>query len=162
MNNFVFNTDPLLYSNTMPHNKEYGPEQDIRKQLDYVISQYQQLQQSKQSEQSTNIDWLGDYDKMLKSLDEDIAAQIAEDQEFNQLNSIIQQDIQSEIMMSIKWKLNSRQDSVQRIKRMMEIINFYSRNKANEDKKNMAEISDYLQNYSDMTFNEYKQMKSAK
>ena len=95
-------------------------------------------------------------------LDEDVAAQIAEDQEFNQLNAIIQQDIQSEIMMSIKWKLNGRQDTVQRVKRMMDIIDFYSRNKANEDKKNMAEISDYLQNYSDMTFNEYKQMKSAK
>lgn len=162
MNNFVFNTDPLLYSNTMPHNKEYGPEQDIRKQLDYVISQYQQLQQSKQSEQTANTDWIGDYDKMLKSLDEDVAAQIMEDQEFSQLNAIIQQDIQSEIMLSIKWKLNGRQDSVQRIKRMMEIIEFYNRNKANEDKKNMAEISDYLQNYSDMTFNEYKQMKASK
>jgi hypothetical protein len=146
----------------MPHNKEYGPEQDIRKQLDYVISQYQQLQQSKQSEQTANTDWIGDYDKMLKSLDEDVAAQIMEDQEFSQLNAIIQQDIQSEIMLSIKWKLNGRQDSVQRIKRMMEIIEFYNRNKANEDKKNMAEISDYLQNYSDMTFNEYKQMKASK
>jgi hypothetical protein len=146
----------------MPYNKEYGPEQDIRKQLDYVISQYQQLQQSKQSEQTANTDWIGDYDKMLKSLDEDVAAQIMEDQEFSQLNAIIQQDIQSEIMLSIKWKLNGRQDSVQRIKRMMEIIEFYNRNKANEDKKNMAEISDYLQNYSDMTFNEYKQMKASK
>ena len=162
MNNFVFNTDPLLYSNTKPHNKEYGPEQDIRKQLDYVISQYQQLQQSKQSEQPTNTDWIGEYDKMLKSLDEAVAAQIMEDQEFSQLTAIIQQDIQSEIMLSIKWKLNGRQDSVQRIKRMMEIIEFYNRNKANEDKKNMAEISDYLQNYSDMTFNEYKQMKASK
>ena len=72
------------------------------------------------------------------------------------------EDIQNEIMSSIKCKLNSRNDTVQRIKRMMEIIDYYNKNKANEDKKNMAEISDYLQNYSDMTFNEYKQMKAAK
>jgi hypothetical protein len=42
----------------------------------------------------------------------------------------------------------------------MEIIDNYNRNKANEDKKNIAEITDYIQNYSDMTFNEYKQMKA--
>jgi hypothetical protein len=163
MNNFVFNTDPLLYSASMPHNKEFVPEQDIKRQLDYVISQYQQYQQqNKQPEQPSNVDWLGDYDRMLKSLDEDVAIQISEDQEFNKLNEIVQQDIQNEIMLSIKWKLNSRNDTVQRIKRMMEIIDYYNKNKANEDKKNMAEISDYLQNYSDMTFNEYKQMKSAK
>lgn len=163
MNNFVFNTDPLLYSSSMPHNKEFVPEQDIKRQLDYVISQYQQYQQqNKQPEQPSNVDWLGDYDRLLKSLDEDVAIQISEDQEFNKLNEIVQQDIQNEIMLSIKWKLNSRNDTVQRIKRMMEIIDYYNKNKANEDKKNMAEISDYLQNYSDMTFNEYKQMKSAK
>ena len=163
MNNFVFNTDPLLYSTPMSHNKEFVPEQDIKRQLDYVISQYQQYQQqNRQPEQPSNVDWLGDYDRMLKSLDEDVAIQISEDQEFNKLNEIVQQDIQNEIMLSIKWKLNSRNDTVQRIKRMMEIIDYYNKNKANEDKKNMAEISDYLQNYSDMTFNEYKQMKSAK
>ena len=32
----------------------------------------------------------------------------------------------------------------------------------NEDKKNIAELTDYIQNYSDMTFNEYKQLKANK
>jgi hypothetical protein len=44
---------------------------------------------------------------------------------------------------------------------MMEIIDNYNRNKANEDKKNIAEIADYIQNYSDMTFNEYKKLKEG-
>jgi hypothetical protein len=62
-------------------------------------------------------------------------------------------------MSSIKWKLNSRPETVGRIKRMMDIIESYNRNKVNEDKRQMAEITDYLQNYSDMTFNEYKKLK---
>jgi hypothetical protein len=97
---------------------------------------------------------------MLKSLDPDVANALMEDQEFTQLNNIVQQDIQNEIMISIKWKLNSKQDTVNKLRRMMDIIDHYNRDKANEDKRNLAELTDYIQNYSDMTFNEYKQMKS--
>ena len=98
----------------------------------------------------------------MKTLDADIESALSNDQEFIQLNAIVQQDIQNEIMQSIKWKLNGRQDTVQRVKRMMDIIEHYNHEKHNEDKRQMAEISDYLQNYSDMTFNEYKQLKANK
>lgn len=161
MNNFVFGADPLLYSNTLSTRQEYTGEQDIKRQLDNVMQQYQQLQQAKQSEVPTK-DWVGEFDKALKSLDEDIENALSNDQEFAQLNAIVQQDIQNEIMLSIKWKLNNKQDTVQRIRRMMDIIEHYNHEKHNEDKRQMAEISDYLQNYSDMTFNEYKQLKANK
>lgn len=161
MNNFVFGADPLLYSNTLSTRQEYTGEQDIKRQLDNVMQQYQQLQQAKQSEPVTK-DWLGEFDNNLKNLDPDVAEALGNDQEFTQLNMIVQNDIQNEIMLSIKWKLNGKQDTVNRVKRMMEIIDNYNRNKANEDKKNIAEITDYIQNYSDMTFNEYKQMKATK
>lgn len=160
MNNFVFGSaDPLLYNASMPR-QEYISEPDIKRQLDSVMQQYQQLQQSKQSE-SLQKDWLGDFDKMLKSLDPEIVESLSNDQEFNQLNSLLQQDIQFEIMSTIKWKLNNRNDCTQRIKRMTDIIDYYSKNKASEDKKNIAELTDYIQNYSDMTFNEYKKMKES-
>lgn len=162
MNNFVFGADPLLYSNIVPKGQDavYAQENDIKRHLDGIMQQYQQLQQNKPD--APIKDWLGDFDKTLKGLDSDVANYLMEDQEFTQLNNIIQQDIQNEIMMSIKWKLNNKQDTVQRIKRMLDIIDNYNREKVNEDKKQMAEISDYLQNYSDMTFNEYKQLKASK
>lgn len=162
MNNFVFGADPLLYSNTMPRNSEYPAEHDIKRQLDNVMQQYQQLQQTKQVEQPISKDWLGEFDNTLKRLDEDVETNLSNDQEFIQLNALIQQDIQNEIMQSIKWKLNSKPETIQRVKRLMEIIDHYNHEKQNEDKRQMAEISDYLQNYSDMTFNEYKQMKANK
>jgi hypothetical protein len=159
MNNFVFgSTDPLLYSNIMPR-QEYT-EPDIKRQLDTVMQQYQQLQQTRQSEPAQK-DWVGDFDNTLKSLDIDVAEALGSDQEFSQLNAMMQQDIQNEIMTTIKWKLNSRQETVQRVKRMMDIIDNYNRSKANEDKKNLSEIADYIQNYSDMTFNDYKKLKEA-
>jgi hypothetical protein len=160
MNNFVFGTDPLLYSSTMPR-QEMITEPDIRRQLDSVMQQYQQLQQSKQAEPPQK-DWIGDFDKTLKGLDPTVADALMSDEEFVQLNAIVQQDIQNEIMSSIKWKLNGRQETTQRVQRMMDIIENYNRDKAQEDKRNIAEIADYIQNYSDMTFNEYKKLKEHK
>lgn len=160
MNNFVFGTDPLLYSSTMPR-QEMITEPDIRRQLDSVMQQYQQLQQSKQVEPPQK-DWIGEFDKTLKGLDPTVADALMSDEEFVQLNAIVQQDIQNEIMSSIKWKLNGRQETIQRVQRMMDIIENYNRDKAQEDKRNIAEIADYIQNYSDMTFNEYKKLKEHK
>ena len=159
MNNFVFGSaDPLLYSNIVPR-QEYT-EPDIKRQLDTVMQQYQQLQQTRQAEPAQK-DWVGDFDNTLKSLDIDVAEALSNDQEFAQLNAMMQQDIQNEIMVSIKWKLNNKQETVQRVKRMLDIIDNYNRSKANEDKKNLSEIADYIQNYSDMTFNDYKKLKEA-
>ena len=162
MNNFVFGaSDPLLYNNIIPNgqNALYGSENDIKRQLDNVMQQYQQLQQSKQAETPQNKDWVGDFDNTIKGLDSDVANALMEDQEFVQLNAVLQNDIQNEIMLSIKWKLNGKQDTVHRIKRMFDIIDNYNRDKANNDKKNIAELTDYIQNYSDMTFNDYKKLK---
>lgn len=160
MNNFVFGADPLLYGGTIPR-QELVTEPDIRKQLDTVMQQYQQLQQSRQPEPPQK-DWIGEFDKTLKNLDPMVAESLMSDEEFVQLNTIVQQDIQTEIMSTIKWKINSRHDTVQRVQRMMDIIDNYNRNKEHEDKKNIAEIADYIQNYSDMTFNEYKKLKEQK
>lgn len=162
MNNFVFGaSDPLLYNNIIPNGQNvlYGSENDIKRQLDNVMQQYQQLQQSKQAETLQSTDWVGDFDNTLKCLDADVANALMEDQEFVQLNAVLQNDIQNEIMLSIKWKLNGKQDTVHRIKRMLDIIDNYNRDKANNDKKNIAELTDYIQNYSDMTFNDYKKLK---
>ena len=163
MNNFVFGSaDPLLYNNIVPRSQDaiYMPDSDVKRQLDNVMQQYQQLQSVKN--ETSSKDWIGEFDKSLKSLDPEVANQLMENQEFVQLNALVQQDIQDEIMISIKWKLNGKQDTVNRVRRLMEIIDSHNKDKANEDKKNLAELTDYIQNYSDMTFNEYKQMKANK
>lgn len=159
MNNFVFGSDPLLYSSTMPR-QEYISEPDIKRQLDNVMQQYQQLQQQTKQE-SPQRDWIGEFDKLLKDLDPSVIESISKDQEFSQLNAEIQQDIQAEIMSTIKWRLNGNSNVSQRIKRAIDIVTYYQQNKVNEDKKNISELNDYIQNYSDMTFNEYKKMKGS-
>lgn len=162
MNNFVFgNGDPLLYGNTITR-PDYVSEPEIKKQLDTMMMQYNQLQQTKHPDVNTQKDWVGDFDNTLKNLDPEIEATLSEDQDFVMLNTSLQQDIQNEIMQNIKWKLNNNQDVVYKVKKLNEIIESHSKTKTAKDKQQMAEIADYLQNYSDMTFNEYKQMKESK
>ena len=143
MNNFVFSQDPILYGSTIP--------------------QYQQLQQNKQEPpQQTPVDYLGELDNILSTLEESDIALLNQDPEFIQLNTYIQQMIQSEIVNSIKWKINSDQYKVDKINRLKNIISNAKKEKEVEQRKNMNELNDYIQNYSDMTFNEYKKIKAAR
>lgn len=161
MNNFLFSQDPILYSSTIP---QYQQDQgEIKKQLDVVMAQYQQLQQNKQEPpQQTPVDYLGELDNILSTLDEGDITLLNQDPEYIQLNTYIQQMIQSEMVNSIKWKINSDQYKVDKINRLKNIILNVKKEKEIEQRKNMSELNDYIQNYSDMTFNEYKKIKEAR
>ena len=159
MNNFVFGQDPLLYSTTLP---QYQPQDvDIKKQLDTVMAQYQMMQQKQQSEPPIE-DHIGNLDNMVKNLDPAVTTILEADAEFIQINAWIQQMIQNEIMKSVKMKLNTNQDVIMKVNRAKELIQQAKNIQDNEDRKSLNELNDYITNYSDMTFNEYKQLKAMK
>lgn len=161
MNNFVFSQDPLLYSQTVPSHPT--TDLDIKRQLDTVMAQYQALQQQKPPQQPESIeDHIGSLDNVVKNLDPILLETLNSDTEFIQLNMWIQQVIQSEIMKSIKPRLNSNPEVVNKINRAKEIIQGLKSAQEAEDRKSMSELNDYITNYSDMTFNEYKQLKLSK
>ena len=165
MNNFVFGTDPLLYTQMIPQRQN---EAEMKRQLDNMMTQYHALQQQQQTPppqlQQTQIqkDYLGELDMYLKDLDSDTASILSNNVEFVQLNAYVQQLIQEEIMKAVKWQINSNQDAVQKIERLKSIISETNKERENEDKKNLSELNDYIKNYSELTFNEYKQLKSNK
>lgn len=158
MNNFVFSQDPILYNSTIPQYQQ--DPQEIKKQLDVMMAQYQNMQ-NKSNNQTEN-DYLGELDIMMSELDENDISILNNDPEFVQLNNNIQQTIQQEIINSIKWKINGNNESVNNIKKLKDIIKNIKREKEIEQKKNMSELNDYIQNYSDMTFNEYKKIKNMR
>lgn len=161
MNNFVFgSTDPLLYS-PIVSNRNQPNEQDLKRQLDNMMVQYQNMQNQYQEPPQPK-DHLGELDEAMKKLDESVMANLSSNEEFVQLNNYIQQTIQAEIIKSVKWKINSNQDVVQKIEKLKGIINNAHKEQENEDKKNLSELNDYIKNYSDLTFNEYKQLKQSK
>jgi hypothetical protein len=48
------------------------------------------------------------------------------------------------------------------MERLKDIITSAKKEKNDEHNRNLMELNDYIKNYSDLTFNEYKQLKNKK
>ena len=163
MNNFVFSQDPLLYTSLMARQNPQN-EAELRQQLNEAIIQYQTMNQPPQPQSQPQVekDYLGEVDKMVSELDEDIVLVLSADAEYLKLQDDLQKMIQEEMMRSIKWKINSNPKAISKMDRLKELIVAAKKNKSDEDRRIMADINDYVKNYSDLTFEEYKQLKYGK
>ena len=163
MNNFVFSQDPLLYT-ALANRQSPQAEYDMRKQLDDALAQYQAMSQPPQSTAPKQAvkDYLGEIDDIVKDLNEEIILTLNSDVEYLKLNEDLQKMIQEEMMRSVKLKINSNPDAVTKMERLKEIITSVKKKKDEDDRKVMADINDYIKNYSDLTFEEYKQLKYGK
>lgn len=162
MNNFVFSQDPLLYSSLLAKQNPQA-EYDMKRQLDDAMIQYQQMMQAQQPQKQTRQkDYLGEIDDMICELDEDVALHLSADAEYMKLNNDLQKMIQEEMMKSVRWKINSNPDAISKMDRLIVLINDAKKAKNDEERKVMADINDYIKNYADLTFEEYKQLKYGK
>lgn len=163
MNNFVFSQDPLLYTSLMARQNPQN-EAELRQQLNDAIIQYQTMNQPPQPQSQPQVekDYLGEVDKMVSELDEDIVLVLSADAEYLKLQDDLQKMIQEEMMRSIRWKINSNPKAISKLDRLKELIVAAKKNKSDEDRRIMADINDYVKNYSDLTFEEYKQLKYGK
>jgi hypothetical protein len=162
MNNFVFSQDPLLF-NSLTSKQSQQSEYDVKRQLDEAMAQYQALTQNPPiQKQAPQKDYLGEIDDMIRGLDESIASSLNSDVEYVKINEELQKMIQEEMMRSVKWKINSNQDAIKKMDRLKELIVSAKKVKDDEDRKIMSDINDYIKNYSDLTFDEYKQLKYGK
>lgn len=162
MNNFVFSQDPLLY-NALSNKQNPQMEYDMKKQLDDAITQYQAMTQAQQNTPKMQVkDYLGEIDDMVKELDEEVVLTLNSDIEYLKLNEDLQRMIQEEMMRNVKMKINSNQDAINKMERLKDLIINAKKKKSEDDRKIMADINDYIKNYSDLTFEEYKQLKYNK
>ena len=162
MNNFVFIQDPLLYT-ALSNRQNPQAEYDMKKQLDEAMAQYQALSQPQAPIQKTQPkDYLGEIDDLVRGLDEDVLLTLTSDVEYLKINEELQKMIQEELMSSIKWKVNSNPTAISKMERLKSLIQGAQKVKTDEDRKIMADINDYIKNYSDLTFEEYKQLKYGK
>ena len=144
-NIFLGNNDPLLYGKSTP--VEYPQ---------YPIEFYRQ-----QMMQQPVKDYISDLDQEIKNLDPMIIAQLNQDQKFVQLNAQFQQVVQEEMLNIIRNKLNSNPLVVDNIKKQIDVIKEVSNSTKEKERQNMYELNDYMQNYSHLTFDEYKRLKSG-
>lgn len=161
MNNFVFSQDPLLFQSVIPQRSSIQQENDaIKQQYETVMNQYQNMQQKIQ--QGPTKDYLGELDSLTKDVDPDVAERLSADPDYVRINAELQLLIQEEMLSNVKWRINNNQDAVNRINRLKDIILIAKKEKNDENNRNMMELNDYIKNYSDLTFDEYKQLKNSK
>jgi hypothetical protein len=164
MNNFVFSQDPLLYTSLMARQNPQN-EAELRQQLNDALIQYQSMNQPPQPQQTQMLsekDYLGEIDRMVSELDEDVILSLTADAEYLKLQDDLQKMIQEEMLKSIRWKINSNPKAINKMERLKELIVIAKKHKSDEDRRVMADINDYVKNYSDLTFEEYKQLKYNK
>lgn len=161
MNNFVFSQDPLLYT-ALANRQNPQDEYEMRRKFDEAMAQYQSLQQTQTPQKTQVKDYLGEIDCLVKDLDEEVVLTLNSDVEYLKINEDLQKMIQEELMKSVKTKINSNPDAISKMERLKELISGAQKMKTDADKKTMADINDYIKNYSDLTFEEYKQLKYGK
>ena len=139
MNNIFLNNDPLLTQPT----PQYVPQ--------FMTNEAMMIPK----------DWLGDLDRTLKSLEPSVLEQLNGNEEFVSLHGTIQSTIQEELMNLIKNKLNMSSPIIENVKRQLTIIKDISNKTKEIERQSMSELSDYMKNYSHLTFDEYKKIKSG-
>lgn len=139
MNNIFLNNDPLL---TQPA-QQYVPQ--------FMTNEAMMIPK----------DWLGDLDRTLKGLEPSVLEQLNGNEEFVSLHGTIQNTIQEELMNLVKNRLNMSSPIIENVKRQLTIIKEVSNKTKEMERQSMSELSDYMKNYSHLTFDEYKKIKSG-
>lgn len=141
MNNFFLNQpDPLL------HNGMYEN-----------IPQSILLQQTQQQYK----DNIGELDEALKSLSPASIERLSKNQRFSELNADFQTIVQQELLSLVRNKLNMNNKIQNNVKEQLDIIAETKRNIEKEKEASINEMNDYMNNYSHLTFDEYRRMKNG-
>lgn len=157
-NNFFLNNDPLLYQTT--YAKQGDQDIDLRR-LNDMMEQYKQLQQQTNQQTQYQRDYLGELDNVRKNADVAIEEILNKNDEYMRLNADLTSLIQDELMSSIKWKVNGNKNAVKNIERQIDLINSANKSVEKERKDSLNQLNDYVKNYSNITFEEYKKIKNG-
>lgn len=103
-----------------------------------------------------NNDHYSRLEKELESLTNEEITQLLNYKPYNEANSTLQLIISAETIKLIRGQLNAYPDV---INRCIDSIKDFKSQKDKRQKELLEDFQDYLTNYSDLTYNEYKQLK---
>ena len=162
MSVFYHNDDPLLHQTMFQSSiMNQGGNNNLSDAYAQMYKQQLMMEMQQQQQQPMVKDWVSDLDKAMKDLDSTTIELLNGDAEFSSLNMQLQSLVQKELMELVKIKINSNNSAVENIKRQMDIMRNTTQKVKDEEKQNYNDLNDYLKNYSHLTFNEYKKLKSG-
>ena len=135
---------------------------EMKKQFDATMAQYQAMQQHYspiQQTRGTQVDYLGELDNLTRNIDSDVAETLSVNVDYLKLNNELQSMIQEEMIRNVKWSINNNPEAINKMTSLRDIIISAKKERSDENSRNMMELNDYIKNYSDITFDEYKKLK---
>ena len=157
MSVFYHNDDPLLHTSLFQSSQ--ASQQNA---MNDAYAQMYRQQLMSEMQQPTQKDWISVLDTEMKNLDTSTVERLNNNVQFSALNTQLQTLIQTELMNLVKFKINANQEAVNNVKQQLEIMRNTAQQVKNEEKQNINELNDYLQNNYHLSFNEYKNIKSSK
>lgn len=148
--------DPLLFNNSMNRSQQINPNN-----LSDLYAQLYTQQKVVENQQQCVRDWIGELDTTMKEIDNTTAEKLKDNEQYVQLNTKLQLCIQSELMSLIRYKLNTNPNVTDNIKSQLDIIKDTTNEVKSIERQNIAELNDYMKNYSSMSFDDYKKMKDG-
>lgn len=105
--------------------------------------------------QDFNIDHYANLEKELQSLTEFEISELANFQPYIEANNRLSILVQAELLNLVKGRINGNPEV---IKQVVESVKLYKQNKTKE----LDELQDYIKNYPELSYNEYKELKYGK
>lgn len=105
-------------------------------------------------------DWVQELEEETARLDQDTIRALSDNREYQDLNTTLQGTIQREITNLIRVKLNNSPETVEIIKKQLDIINDVKNSVQESQRRSLSELNDYIQNYPQLTFEEYRRLKN--
>lgn len=146
MNNIFLNQDPLLYNNNQKQES--------------ILPPYEYYRIYQQQQQGGYHDWVNELNHKIKSLEPSVINELNNNSVYVGLASDLNIVVQNELTNLIKNNLNTNIEVIDNIKKQLNIINDVENKTKEAERQNLNELNDYMNNYSDITFNEYKKIKS--
>ena len=163
MSVFYHNDDPLLRQPPISflQNNVQNPNNVNDTYAQMYKQQLMMEMQQQQQQPMVPKDWLSELDSMMKGLDGESSAILNSDEEFITLNTSLQGLIQNELMLLVKYKINANDSAIDNIKKQIKKKKKVSNQVKEKEKQNFNDLNDYLQNYSHLTFDEYRKLKNG-
>lgn len=112
-----------------------------------IFNQYQQMMQQQQQ-----VDTYSLLEKEMQTLTDNDIVELSRYQPYIQANNELSMLVQGELLKMVRAEVNKKPEVINNV------INSIKEFKS-EKQKGMEEIQDYIKNYSDITFKEYKKIK---
>lgn len=112
-----------------------------------IYSQYQQFMQQQQT-----VDTYANLEKEMQTLTDNDIIELSRYQPYIQANNALSMLVQGELLKMVRAEINKQPDIINNV------INSIKEFKSMKQ-KDLDDFQDYVKNYSDLTFKEYKELK---